>query len=482
MKTKNQKTFIVSILVAVMLTMLTKQASAGNYTTIYMDSVKQMDNLNQVDTVSACSSFETIKVVPMKGLSNIFWPQFIQGVGGDTTYADTLYLQSSFNGMLNCEGNKGGIMESKGVYIRPLSFSGKDKEISCGDKAILSTSTNYTGNGGLQYNWAPATGLDNPKIPGPVAIIKNNIMYTVTMTTPDGCIVTANVSVSMKPMDSPAICIVSIDSTTNKNIIYWEKPVSTAIDSFYIFRETNVTNVFNKIGAVNYNDNSVFIDTASLPNVQSNKYEISIKDSCGFESAKSAPHKTMHLSIGQGLNSSWNLIWEPYEGFNVSTYNIYRGTNLKNLQLTGTTSASSTQYTDFSTPSGRVFYQVEVVSPNTCGLSATSTNLKSSPTSVNTSRSNIVTNGPTAVSGVSGGAALFAVYPNPVVDNLFIGAGQTGLMGCNVEISDIEGRILKTVSLKPSNMEINVSDLNSGFYIISIKTGTGAATRTIVKK
>lgn len=34
----------------------------------------------------------------------------------------------------------------------------------------------------------------------------------------------------------------------------------------------------------------------------------------------------MHLTINQGMGNTWNLIWQPYQGFVVSSYNIYRGT------------------------------------------------------------------------------------------------------------------------------------------------------------
>jgi len=284
----------------------------------------------------------------------------------------------------------------------------------CGSLVQLNVSSNYTGLGDLTYNWSPSTGLNNATVPDPTARATGEMVYTVSVQESKGCVVSKNVNVTLRPGSAPSICLVSVDST-NKNIVYWEKPVSVAIDSFFIYKETNVTNAYKKIGAVGYDDNSFYIDTASYPFIQSNTYKISLKDSCDFESNMSSPHKTMHLTINQGQNNSWNLIWEQYQGFEVSTYFIYRGMDNRNLELIGTTAGSSSQYTDFTSPAGYVFYQIEVVSPTVCNISE----LKSTLLSVNTSRSNIASNSPTGFDEINAHLNSFSAFPNPF-DNKFL--------------------------------------------------------------
>jgi hypothetical protein len=163
---------------------------------------------------------------------------------------------------------------------------------------------------------------------------------------------------------------------------------------------------------------SVFEDLQSAPDVQSNKYKISLVDRNGVESTQSSYHKTMHLSINKGMQAAWNLNWESYEGFVVSTYNIYRGTTANNLTLIGSTSGGSTQYNDVTAPAGNVYYQLEVVSPNVVnpskvmgGLQKAMEQENSTAFSYGSSRSNIATNVMTAVNMTS--EVSFEVYPNP---------------------------------------------------------------------
>lgn len=462
--------FIVKIIVAIFLSMITKPISANSYNIVYMDSVKLYD------TISICKSTDSIKIIPMKGIVSPMW---FSDDGIDTVYQDTLYLKGSFSGLVTCQGSNGVNYLSNWIYVGSLSLSGNNKDVFCGDQANLNVSTNYKGNGTIQYNWIPTTGLSNSKISNPVAAVKNDIKYTVTMSTSDGCNASTEVSVTLKPMDAPMICIVSVDST-NKNILYWGKTISAIKDSFYIYRETNVSNVYKKIGTVSSANEGVYIDTLSFPDIQSNKYAISIKDSCEFESVKSISHKTMHLTINQGQNNSWNLIWEPYEGIEVSSYYIYRGLNSKDMVLIGTTSGSSTQYSDFNAPSGYVYYQIEVVSPSVCNIM---NKLKSAKVSsfYNISHSNIATNRSTGISKVQN-ESKFSIYPNPADNQLYIELSKNETIKGIIEITNIEGQTVKTSKFNSRKLPIDVSDLKSGFYTIMIETEQGIFKQKFVKK
>jgi len=71
---------------------------------------------------------------------------------------------------------------------------------------------------------------------------------------------------------------VSIDSTTNKNLLVWDKPITTAIDSFIVYKETNVANVFSRIAAQSYSTFSSYLDNASNPQIQPYRYKLAIRD------------------------------------------------------------------------------------------------------------------------------------------------------------------------------------------------------------
>ena len=368
MKTNKYKALFVVIFTTIILTLITKQVSAININTVYMDSVILWDS------VIICNIYDSIKVVPPSDCGNIkFWrieyfdynPYTLYD--SVTIYSDTLYIPADFNVYADIDVYD-EIDYCGKCTLKPLLLEAEDKSGVCGSLVQLNAYSNYYGSGNATFSWSPFIGLSDTTIPNPTTRATGDMVYTVTVKEPKGCSVSKNVNVTLQTGSSPSICLVSVDST-NKNTIYWEKPVSVAIDSFFIYKETKVTNVYKRIGATGYDDNSFYIDAASSPLIQSNKYKISLKDSCDFESDKSPPHKTIHLTINQGQSDSWNLIWEHYEGFEVPTYYIYRGTNSKNLQIIGSTSGSSSQYTDFTAPVGFVFYQIEVVCPTVCNYS-----------------------------------------------------------------------------------------------------------------
>jgi hypothetical protein len=362
--------------------------------------------------------------------------------------------------------------------------AGQDQTIICGGAVQLNNvTTNYTGTGTLKYKWTPSTGLNNDSIPNPTATVTSDITYTVTVTTPNGCTATDEVSVIIIPMVKPEIGMVGV-SSNNKNLIAWNKPVSAGIESYYIYRESNVTNVYDKIGTVHYDSLSIFVDNQSLPDVQSNKYKLSIYDRHGLESPQSNYHKTMHLAINKGMGNVWNLSWEAYEGFVVSTYNIYRGTTPINLTLLGSTSGSNTQYNDLNAPSGDVYYQLEVISPNSVNptkvLSSQKTkaeenDLSNSLISYSSSRSNIATN---VVSGINElGKNKISIYPNPVKNELRIDFEG----GSTFEILNLMGQAIYKDNLI-KNTIVQTSNLSSGIYLIKFKMGNSFVYRKIIKE
>jgi hypothetical protein len=272
-------------------------------------------------------------------------------------------------------------------------------------------------------------------------------------------------------MDAPEICVVGVDSL-NKNRIIWNKTISTAIDSFYIYKETGTTNVYARIGAVPYNNLSVFVDNSSYPNVQSNKYKISIFDDCGLESAQSDYHKTMHLTINQGTASNiWNLIWEEYYGFTVSSYKIYRGTSPDTLLQIGNVLGGNTTYTDVA-PTGYVYYQIEVVSPNSCN-----------PTkSYNSSRSNIATNNGSGINENINASDLVSIYPDPAKASITIDFDAYSNDHSFAEIFSVDGKLLQHISITQKKTDVDISLLPSGIYIIKVTGNNDVAIKKLVKE
>lgn len=75
----------------------------------------------------------------------------------------------------------------------------------------------------------------------------------------------------------------------------------------------------------------------------------------------------------------------------------------------------------------------------------------------------------------------FSVYPNPV-DKFITVSNSDNIRYEKVTFTDVNGRIVKSVSPNGlTELEINVSDLNSGVYFLNIYTETGKATKKIIK-
>ena len=79
-------------------------------------------------------------------------------------------------------------------------------------------------------------------------------------------------------------------------------------------------------------------------------------------------------------------------------------------------------------------------------------------------------------------AGKFSAYPNPSngIINL---TNAESIRVSNVQITDLNGRVVKTVSYSdaPSAVEINISDLSSGMYMMNITSDEGVAVKKIMK-
>lgn len=294
--------------------------------------------------------------------------------------------------------------------------------------------------------------------------------YFATTQNANGCdsILRLHLTIPSQP-NIAELCIVGVDSLTNENRVVWEKPISAAIDSFYIYRETNVANVYQSIGATGYNEPGVFIDANSDPTVQAYRYKISVIDSCGRETALSSiPHKTIHLTINQGIGNTWNLIWTPYEGISVPTYEIYRGSNSGNMTLLTAVSGNMTSYSDQNAPDS-VYYQIGFVNPNDCDPAKSIDYSKS--------RSNISSNNPLELGQTS--QLYFQLSPNPAEDYLYV---QLPVTSGTISIRSSVGAIVATYPIDQSVKVIPTGNLASGIYTFTIETTNGIATQRFVKR
>ncbi len=75
-----------------------------------------------------------------------------------------------------------------------------------------------------------------------------------------------------------------------------------------------------------------------------------------------------------------------------------------------------------------------------------------------------------------------SLYPNPAKDVVNVQCTMNDVQVKAIEVFDMYGKLLQTVSMTPETTTINVSGLASGMYFVRVTTEEGAVTKSFVKK
>lgn len=138
--------------------------------------------------------------------------------------------------------------------------------------------------------------------------------------------------------------------------------------AYDVYKETSEAGSYSKV-AENQPFGVPFIDRASSPAVSAARYKVCGVYADGSISAFSEIHQPVHLMLNRGIGNGWNLIWSKYEGRDIASYDILRGTSPASLSVIATVSGSLSSYSDTDAPSGRLFYAVQPV-PASSSLAA----------------------------------------------------------------------------------------------------------------
>ena len=273
------------------------------------------------------------------------------------------------------------------------------------------------------------------------------------------------------PPVAPMICMVSFDTLAHHNLVIWNKSSYPQYQKINIYRETFQNNHFEKIGEVSWSQPGTFLDTTANPLVKSDKYKISLVNLDGVESEKSPYHKTIHLNINPGLYG-YNLIWNPYEGFEFLSYHIWRKIGNAPFEMIAGVASNVDSYTDFYTASGLSTYYIEVVRPEPCTPSLKSQEFAS-----------VISNpGTAAPLGIDEQEGAIILYPNPVKNKLEIVKNGIGKSSLQAEVFRVNGQLLQQLQLTENRSEIDLSVFNPGVYFIRISGENFTMVRKIIKE
>ncbi|MDQ3193198.1 MAG: YCF48-related protein [Bacteroidota bacterium] len=442
-------------------TVLLSETSGGQFSSVYFTNTDTGFVVGQNGSILKSADGGANWTTQISGVTSHLNSVYFTGANTGHIVGNNGIILKTTNGGINWTAQTSGITS----FINSVFFTNLGNGYCAGFGGAILKYNNFPFN----YNWTPATGLSDATLANPNASPNVTTTYIVTATNSSGCFSTDSISIVVNKLGSPEICMVSVDTASNKNLIVWEKPMSMPIDSFIIYKESNISNVYNRIATMPYDGLSEFVDMSSSPTIKSDSYKITIIDSCGKETDTSQLHKTIHLTINQGTGDSWNLIWNDYEGFTVASYNIYRGTTPFDLVLINSTTAGNTSYTDLLAPPGQVYYLVEVVNPNSC-----------TPTrsTYYSSFSNIETNISVKVEHI--GLSKMNFYPNPANDKLTIEIAQ--IAESILFLYNISGQELLKQKLNESKTVLDIGHLASGVYFIKLCDENTVEMRKIIKE
>jgi hypothetical protein len=289
---------------------------------------------------------------------------------------------------------------------------------------------------------------------------------------------------SIQPLTTP-ICMVTVDEETDVNMIVWQKPEETdLISAFNIYREGTETDVYQLVGRVPVNMESIYTDTNANPTEQAWKYRLSTMDVCGGESDLSDYHKTIHLTINKGTGDDFNLIWKNYVGIDLSTYNIKRYTSANGWEDMKNIAADFDFYnswTDNNVPVSDIVYYVVSFE-----LEASCISSKKAQ-SHNSVRSNKTKSNVKFAVGLTSEIIQnkdLKIYPNPNSGMLYLEMNLNSNEVLNIRISDLQGKILlnkiENVPEGGNKLPFDLSGLDHGIYLVNVITSKESIVKSII--
>ena len=354
----------------------------------------------------------------------------------------------------------------------PLQYSFTTTGSECG---LNNGSAQANVTGGVSpytFNWS--TGATGNSVTGLAAG-----SYSLSGQDANGCANSGNFTID--PLTQGVqICIITVDTTSQHNFVVWEKPVSTTIAGFKVYR--NVAGAYNEVGYVPYADLSEFKDNTFgvNPNTTSYRYKISVIDTCGYESDLSPYHETIHVTSSVGLGGEVNLIWDNYEGFAFVNYKILKDTTdngINDFYEEDQVSDISFTWTD-QNPQDFVVYVIEVLPPSMC--TSTKANDWNSTRSNKTSKTS-------SVNGVIENdieASSLSIYPNPNRGEFVVSFKSINTKPISYEIYDYTGQLILnnvfTPQMGANTINVNLTTLASGVYTVRLISSTNLITKKFI--
>lgn len=350
--------------------------------------------------------------------------------------------------------------------------------VQCGETGQIYIS--LTGASGAQtYDWS-SDGLDDADDTEDLLDVSSGD-YTLIVND-EGCLNILDLTISSLLPNTPEICMVTVDTLVNRNLVVWENENSSTISHYNIYRETSSPDSYQWIGEVQYDALSEFEDPIANPSAGASRYKISAVDDCEQESELSPSHKSFFLQIMSGYLGSYDLEWENYEGINSGVL-VKRYLNSTGWVLLDTLFINANSFTDLPPNIEGLKYIVTKPGVN-CTPSNNTTN-RSTGGPYTQAVSNLEEDDyqiflPTLIEKIEKFNPTIKIYPNPALTYLQVESPSAKIE--TIEVLDITGKLIKQFKIKSAEYLIDVEDLPKGIYIINIATKLSQSSHKMIKE
>lgn len=293
-----------------------------------------------------------------------------------------------------------------------------------------------------------------------------------------GCSITDSIIITQPQEDSLSICLVTVDSLSQHNVIVWDNSAFINIDSFYVYREI-ATNNYQIIGVVPFGSLSMFVDTVRSqyfpntgdPNVGTYRYKIGAHNVCGGTTELSPYHNTIYIFNNAGT-FSWSQLYTIENAANpVANYVLMRDDSSNgNWNAIGSVSGTQQTITDpqFSLFQNIASWRVQTQWSINCSIPL-----------FNSSVSNLYRSSSVNVANLE--ALSSQLFPNPATQQVTINSNKNIN---SVQIYCSTGSLIKSFLLENNdkNLLIDISNYSKGIYLIRIESGNNFQSHRLIIK
>ncbi len=165
-------------------------------------------------------------------------------------------LQQTISGMYNSPGNylyQVSALADNGCMsdIVTVTVIINEAVANAGNDTVIISRNPFHlhASGGISYNWLPALGLDNPSIANPVALLQDDMSYTLSVTTAEGC--EDQDIINIKIFRGSSIVVPSAFTPNNDGLNDALRPVQQGIKTLHYF------SVFNRWGGLVFSTKTI---------------------------------------------------------------------------------------------------------------------------------------------------------------------------------------------------------------------------------